>query len=113
MAGLFAANVLADHCERVTVLERDDEWSSPSQASAQAVDRERLPQAASRPGVPQSRHVHVLLLRGVQVLRKRFPGMEEELLALGAPSLNWLNDTAALAGGSWLPRFDSNLLASA
>lgn len=109
MAGLFAANVLADHCERVTVLERDDEWRSPSQASGQTVDRERLPQAESRPGVPQSRHVHVLLLRGVQTLRKRFPGLEEELLALGAPSLNWLNDTAALAGDSWLPRFDSNL----
>ncbi len=109
MAGLFAANVLADHCERVTVLERDDEWRSPSQASAQAVDKERLPQASGRPGVPQSRHVHVLLLRGVQSLRKQFPGLEEELLALGAPSLNWLNDTAALAGDSWLPRFDSNL----
>jgi 2-polyprenyl-6-methoxyphenol hydroxylase-like FAD-dependent oxidoreductase len=49
-------------------------------------------------------------LRGVQVLRKRFPGLEEELLALGAPPLNWLKETAALAGGSWLPRFDSNLL---
>ena len=93
MAGLFAANVLADHFERVTVVERDDgskdEW---------------------RPGVPQSRHVHVLLLRGVQILRRRFPGLEEELLDRGAPPLNWLKETAALAAGGWLPRFDLNLL---
>ena len=110
MAGLFAANVLADHCERVTVLERDEAWRPRSRATGHTVDTESLPQADGRSGVPQSRHVHVLLLRGVEVLRKRFPGLEEELLALGAPPLSWLKDTAALAGGSWLPRFDSNLI---
>ena len=116
MAGLFAANVLADHCEQVTVLERDEAWSPRSRPTGHTAETDSLPQAAGRPapgargGVPQTRHVHVLLLRGVQVLRKRFPGLEEELLALGAPPLSWLKDTAALAGGSWLPRFDSNLL---
>ncbi len=110
MAGLFAANVLADHCEQVTVLERDKAWSPRSRPTGRTADTDSLPQAAGRAGVPQTRHVHVLLLRGVQVLRKRFPGLEEELLALGAPPLNWLKETAALAGGSWLPRFDSNLL---
>ena len=88
MAGLFAANVLADHFERVTVVERDETGM----------------------GASQSRHVHVLLLRGVQILRRRFPGLEEELLTLGAPRLNWLDDTVALLGGGWLPRFDSNLI---
>ena len=110
MAGLFAANVLADHCEQVTVLERDEAWSPLSRPTDHTANTNRVPQAAGRPGVPQSRHVHVLLLRGVQVLRKRFPGLEEALLACGAPALNWLKETAALAGGSWLPRFDSNLL---
>ena len=110
MAGLFAANVLAGHCERVTVLERDEEWSPPSQASGHTAATDNRSQVTGRPGVPQSRHVHVLLLRGVHILRQRFPGLEEELLALGTPSLNWLKDTAALAGGSWLPRFDSNLI---
>ena len=93
MAGLFAANVLADHFERVTVVERDGGSNDERRA-----------------GVPQSRHVHVLLLRGVQVLRRRFPGLEEELLALGAPPLNWLKETAALAAGGWLPRFNLDLL---
>ena len=110
MAGLFAANVLADHCEQVTVLERDEAWRTRSRPTDHTADTHSLPQATGRPGVPQSRHVHVLLLRGVQVLRRQFPGLEEELLALGATPLNWLKDTAALAGGSWLPRFDSNLL---
>lgn len=110
MAGLFAANVLADHCEQVTVLERDVAWRPRTRPTDHAADTHSLPQATGRPGVPQSRHVHVLLLRGVQVLRKQFPGLEEELLTLGATPLNWLKDTAALAGGSWLPRFDSNLL---
>ena len=110
MAGLFAANVLADHCEQVTVLERDEAWRPRPRATGHSVNADSLPQAAGRSGVPQTRHVHVLLLRGVQILRKRFPGLEEELLALGAPPLSWLKDTAALAGGSWLPRFDSNLL---
>ncbi len=110
MAGLFAASVLADHCGRVIVLERDDTWRPRSRAIDHSEDRDCLPQAAGRSGVPQSRHVHVLLLRGVQVLRRRFPGLEEELLALGALRFQWLKDTAALAGDSWLPRFDSNLL---
>ena len=93
MAGLFAANVLADHFEQVTVVERDESSKG-----------------GWRSGVPQSRHVHVLLLRGVHILRRRFPGLEEELLALGTPPLNWLKDTAALVGGGWLPRSDLDLI---
>ncbi len=93
MTGLFAARVLADYFGRVTVIERDELPDSPR----------------PRKDVPQSRHVHVLLLRGVQILRARFPGLEEELLALGAPPISWLKDTAALSGGGWLPRFDSDL----
>lgn len=107
---MFAANVLADHCKQVVVLERDREWGPDTASAGPSKNSDCLPQANGRPGVPQSRHVHVLLLRGVQVLRQRFPGLEEELLSLGATRLNWLKDTAALAGGSWLPRFDSNLL---
>ena len=102
MAGLLAARVLADHFGRVTVVERDAMPDGRQPGSRRA--------PVGRDGVPQSRHVHVLLLRGVQILRARFPGLEEELLALGTPSINWLKETSALYGGSWLPRFDSNLL---
>lgn len=64
MGGLRAARALADHFERVVVLERDALPDSPSQ----------------RPGAPQGRHVHVLLAGGLvpsmncfRVSRKTWP----------------------------------------
>ena len=50
MGGLLAARVLADFFETVTVVERDLLPDDP----------------AVRRGVPQGRHVHVLLARGAQ-----------------------------------------------
>ena len=73
MAGLLAARVLADFYETVTVVERD-----------------RLPDdAANRRGVPQGRHVHALLGRGSQVLAELFPGFLDDLVAAGAPVLDY------------------------
>jgi 2-polyprenyl-6-methoxyphenol hydroxylase-like FAD-dependent oxidoreductase len=70
MGGLLAARVLADFFETVTVVERD-----------------ALPDddPAVRRGVPQARHVHVLLARGAQILDELFPGFLDELVADGAP----------------------------
>ena len=72
MGGLLAAKVLADFYETVTVVERD-------------VLPER---AANRRGVPQGRHVHLLLGRGSQVLGELFPGFVDELVAAGTPVLD-------------------------
>ena len=47
LAGLLAARVLSDHFERVTIVERDH---YPDQAEF-------------RSGVPQARHLHVLLAK--------------------------------------------------
>jgi 2-polyprenyl-6-methoxyphenol hydroxylase-like FAD-dependent oxidoreductase len=68
MAGLLAARALADAYERVTVVERD--------ASS--------PDGQARKGVPQGRHVHLLLSRGQRVLEELFPGLGDELIAGGA-----------------------------
>ena len=69
MSGLLAARVLAEFFETVTVVERDE-----------------LPDdSAVRRGVPQGRHVHVLLARGSQILDELFPGFLDELVADGAP----------------------------
>ena len=70
MGGLLAARVLADFFETVTVVERD----------ARPDD-----DPAVRRGVPQGRHVHVLLARGAQILDELFPGFLDELVADGAP----------------------------
>jgi 2-polyprenyl-6-methoxyphenol hydroxylase-like FAD-dependent oxidoreductase len=69
MGGLLAARVLADFFRTVIVVERDVLPDGP----------------AVRRGVPQGRHVHVLLARGAQILDEFFPGLLDELVAAGAP----------------------------
>ena len=69
MSGLLAARVLADFFETVTVVDRDELPDDP----------------ANRRGVPQGRHVHVLLPSGAQILDELFPGILNELVAEGAP----------------------------
>ncbi len=68
VAGLTAARTLSDHFDRVTLIERD---TFPEEI-------------APRPGVPQSRQPHVLLLRGMNILNDLFPGFLDELIAAGA-----------------------------
>jgi len=74
MARLLAARVLADHFARVTVVERDRPPADPS----------------PRGGVPQGRHVHVLLMRGKQLLEGFFPGLDTELAEAGAPRMDMI-----------------------
>jgi flavin-dependent dehydrogenase len=93
MAGLLAARVLADHFDRVTVLERD-----------------RLPDGPEgRKGVPQARHVHVLLTSGRKVLDCLFPGLVGEYLAAGATEMDSARDIEWLTGAGWGVRFPSAL----
>lgn len=89
IAGLWTARVLADHFAQVIVVERD-----------------QLPAGAqSRPGVPQDKHVHVLLARGMQIMRQLFPGIADELAAAGAVHVNLNRDSRTQLRGRWLPRF--------
>jgi 2-polyprenyl-6-methoxyphenol hydroxylase-like FAD-dependent oxidoreductase len=76
MAGLAAAGAVADHFERVIVLERD-----------------RLPnQAVPRPGAPQSRQLHGLLPGGQRALTDLFPHFERDLLDAGSVPLRMLGE---------------------
>ena len=89
MAGLLTARALADLFARVTV-----------------IDRDRLPDDPQpRHGVPQARHVHILLLRGQALLEQWFPGLEDELGALGAPRLDVTQDGLWLNRAGWGPIF--------
>ncbi|MET0524912.1 MAG: FAD-dependent monooxygenase [Nocardioides sp.] len=67
IAGVLAAQVLAGHFERVTLVDRDE------------MPREPDP----RGGVPQGRHVHGLLSRGREVMERMFPGATADLVARG------------------------------
>jgi 2-polyprenyl-6-methoxyphenol hydroxylase-like FAD-dependent oxidoreductase len=68
MAGLLAARVLDDAYERVTVVERDALPTAPE----------------TRAGVPQGKHVHVLLEAGRSTISDLFPGYGEDLVDAGA-----------------------------
>ncbi len=71
IGGLVAARVLSEHFERVTVLERD----VPGEARA------------ARAGVPQGKHLHVLLAGGQRVLDELLPGFTDDLDRVGAVRL--------------------------
>ncbi len=93
IAGLLTARVLSDHFDGVTIVERDQLADAP----------------AHRAGAPQAAHQHVLLLRGLQVVERLFPGMREELLALGAPLVDMASEMAWLTPAGWGVRFASEL----
>lgn len=91
MAGLWTARVLAEHFDQVLLIERD-----------------HLPaDAAPRPGAPQARQYHILLLRGLQIMHDLFPGLEQELIASGAVPFDVTGDVRLRSRGKWLPQFPS------
>ena len=69
MGGLLVARVLSDFFRTVTVVDRDALADDP----------------APRRGVPQSRHPHLLLARGAQIIEELFPGILDDLVADGVP----------------------------
>jgi hypothetical protein len=73
MAGLVAARALAEFFETVTVVERD--------TLSDAADHRR--------GVPQGRQAQGLIMRGAQALEELFPGILDELVGAGAPSIDY------------------------
>jgi 2-polyprenyl-6-methoxyphenol hydroxylase-like FAD-dependent oxidoreductase len=96
MAGLLAARVLVEFFDRVTI-----------------VDRDRLPaQPAFRDGVPQSRHLHALLRRGLDVIEDLFPGFESDLVAAGGVPLKG-SDFLRMSAAGWASRFDGPPLVAA
>ena len=68
MAGLLTARVLSNHFDQVTIVERDPVSDQPE----------------SRKGQPQTRHLHVLLAGGLDVITRYFPDLPEALVAGGA-----------------------------
>ncbi len=91
LAGLCAARVLADHFERVTVLERD----RPSDDET------------PRKGAPQGGQAHALLKRGERILERLFPGFVDEIEDRGAHLFDFGSGVRWLHHGVWKARFDS------
>ncbi|HJU28716.1 MAG TPA: hypothetical protein VJ718_06075, partial [Candidatus Binataceae bacterium] len=92
-AGLAAGRVLSEFCDHVTVLDRD-----------------RFPEGLEdRAGVPQARHVHGLLVRGLNEYERLFPGFERLAVNRGATFHDHTNDFVVLRPQGWQPRYRSNL----
>ena len=92
LAGLLASRVLAKHFDRVSIVEGDFLPEKP----------------APRPGIPQSRHLHIFLNRGKMILEEFFPGLEKELVAAGAPSLD-PRSIKWLTPAGWAPHFSPDV----
>ncbi|HEX3253568.1 MAG TPA: FAD-dependent monooxygenase [Pyrinomonadaceae bacterium] len=94
LAGLLAARVLSDHFDEVTLIERD---AYPETTAA-------------RKGIPQANHVHGLLARGREILEELFPGVQDEMIAAGAPVVDIANEIAWFTPAGWGVRFPSELM---
>jgi flavin-dependent dehydrogenase len=95
MAGCLAARVLADRFESVTVVEQ----------------YERPGPGERRRGVPQENHVHLLLVRGREILEAFYPGFVAELEALGACSADLSADIRCQHYGLWKDRWETGICA--
>lgn len=91
MAGMMAAQQLSQIFDHVTILERDVLPTTPDY----------------RKGVPQARHAHAFLYRGLLILEAMYPGFRQDLLNNGGVSLNVGRDLAWTSGGVTRPRYDS------
>src|SRR3954471_24983763 len=88
VGGRQAGPVLADHSDRVTIVEGD-----------------QLPEGSeNRPGVPQARHLHFLLKRGLMVAEELFPGIVADLQEQGGHLLDQGSDFRILYRSGWSPR---------
>ncbi|MDQ2807151.1 MAG: FAD-dependent monooxygenase [Chloroflexota bacterium] len=94
IAGLLAGRVLADHFAQVTIIERD------------ALDTAATP----RKGVPQGRHGHGLLNRGLDLMADLFPDLFPDLLASGATCLDMGSDLRWYQFGHWKTRYQSSIV---
>src|SRR5436309_1454560 len=92
-SGLAAGRVLSEFFDHVTVLDRDT-----------------FPESIEdRAGVPQARHVHGLLVRGLIEYEKLFPGFERLAAKKGATFHDHTLDFVVLRPQGWQPRYRSNL----
>src|SRR5258705_8126332 len=94
MGGLAATGAIARHFEQVVVVERDALPAEP----------------ADRPGIPQGRHVHGLLVSGQRALDALFPGFEQDIERAGAvPIISGLDIRWERPGYDPFPRRDLGL----
>ncbi|HKP59827.1 MAG TPA: FAD-dependent monooxygenase [Polyangiales bacterium] len=91
VTGLCAARVLRSHFDRVTIVERDRLEDGP----------------AFRSGVPHSRHLHLLLGKGRQLLEVLFPELPAAFECSKVPLINLTRDLEMFTFVGMVPRYRS------
>lgn len=91
--GLLAARVLSDYFKNVTIIERDT--------------KEEINIYEPRKGVPQGRHIHILMSTGARILRDLFPKLDAQLVSNGAYRVDILNEMRFCIDG-WKPHSKSD-----
>ncbi|AGP33715.1 hypothetical protein SCE1572_03915 [Sorangium cellulosum So0157-2] len=94
---MVVARMLKEHFARVTVVERDHYPSEP----------------APRRGIPQSRHIHIVLTRGRRELEQLFPDLATDLERDGAITFDYGRGATLFFRGGALAPFDSQLVVRA
>ncbi|TJZ56951.1 hydroxylase [Streptomyces piniterrae] len=90
LAGMLAVTALLGHVDTITVVERD-----------------RYPAGHTfRKGVPQARHLHILLSGGQRALDALLPGTVAALTGAGARSMYLPRDLLTRTATGWERRFD-------
>ncbi|WP_302478258.1 FAD-dependent oxidoreductase [Ruegeria atlantica] len=97
IAGLLCANMLKNRFAKVTVLERSN-YVEPSDSAP-----------ATRPEVPQSHCLHMLMGAGAQAFDELVPGWRAELIARGAVAYDAGADVAMRVASGWLPRVETGI----
>jgi 2-polyprenyl-6-methoxyphenol hydroxylase-like FAD-dependent oxidoreductase len=95
LAGCLTGQVLSTYCQRVVILEKGD------------FDDE----VGVRRSVPQEHHVHLLLLRGKQILEEIFPGLLADLDHAGAVIADLGHDVKWYQYGHWKNRYRTSISA--
>ncbi|MEE4662470.1 FAD-dependent monooxygenase [Pseudomonas alliivorans] len=93
VTGCLTAAVLARRFERVTVIEKGDFYD----------------ETGPRQSIPQEHHVHLLLLRGKQIIEGIFPGILSALEEGGAQVADLGHDVKWFQGGRWKNRYRSGI----
>eukprot|EP01112_Ceratiomyxa_fruticulosa_P023947 TRINITY_DN941_c1_g1_i2.p1 TRINITY_DN941_c1_g1~~TRINITY_DN941_c1_g1_i2.p1 ORF type:complete len:518 (-),score=91.80 TRINITY_DN941_c1_g1_i2:161-1639(-) len=92
-SGIATARVLSDYYEKVIIFERD------------ALDAKSV---IPRRGVPQGGHIHVLLIKGLSILKEWFPNLSSELLSHGAKPVDFFGDQVLYFEDQYLGRWHMN-----
>ncbi|MEM7112636.1 MAG: FAD-dependent monooxygenase [Chloroflexota bacterium] len=92
IAGLLAARILSDHCQQVTILEKDNLYNAPG----------------PRKGTPQSPQLHGLHQGGANVIHSLFPGLDLNNIPSVLPC-DLGGETRWFFQGQWMPRFQSHV----